>query len=86
MPEDASWYNTGFLFFEDDQQSPIANEAAVRKASVHLMKPPNEGSVLEHLEQATEAVQAAARKKTLREALDDGPDVPNVVDGEDFFL
>jgi len=88
MAEDApGWIGIGFNFFDSSGREAIADEAAVREASSQLFNPNAFNAADPHLDNAEEAVLAAARVKALHDAQDfDEPDAFNFVEGYDFFL
>lgn len=81
MPEDAN--KIGFAFFLNENENPIANEAAVRHALSHLFNKVAFEASFDHLDNAVQAVQEAARHKAGGQA-DPLPDPQDFTDGQDF--
>lgn len=83
MPEDAL---IGFKFFSRGQGPDIASENAVRNATEHLQNEIAFEAAFDHLDRATEAVSTAARRKAAQEPDTPNDDVPEFIEGTDFFI
>ncbi len=81
MPEDGR--PIGFGFFANENENPIANEAAVRHALSHLFNKVAFDASFDHLDHAVQAVQEAARHKAGDQG-DPLPDPQDFTDGQDF--
>ncbi|MDU8925979.1 hypothetical protein RXV86_01140 [Alisedimentitalea sp. MJ-SS2] len=83
MPEDAL---IGFRFFSSSNSPTIVNEAAERNATQHLENDIAHFHAIQHLDRATDAVQAAATRNDRRDEPGFEDNVPPDLIGPDDFL